>query len=225
MKSGAVSLCARVAGPSVVFASMLCACASPGNVGAPGAGVVGQPLDGMATFTYTGAKQSFKVPAGVTRITIVASGANGASGYGFRYSKYTAPGGPGGRVKATIAVTPGERLAIFVGGSGGDGGFNGGGESSQAYGGIGGGASDVRQRGDGMADRVVVAGGGGGGGSAGSCISTSCGYSEGGPAAAAAVTRVNRAAPARAILRRAADGGYPERGRNGRHRRCLGRPL
>ncbi|MGB8149985.1 MAG: hypothetical protein WCE97_02185, partial [Candidatus Cybelea sp.] len=167
MKSGAVSLSALVAGPSIVFTALLCSCGAPANGGAPGSSVVGLPLDGKATFAYTGTKQSFKVPAGVTQVTIAASGAGGAPGYGFRYSKYTAPGGPGGRVKATIPVTPGEHLAIFVGGSGGDGGFNGGGESASSYGGgVGGGASDERQGGDRTTDRVVVAGGRGGGGSA-----------------------------------------------------------
>ncbi|MGA8384101.1 MAG: hypothetical protein WB644_04890 [Candidatus Cybelea sp.] len=47
---------------------------------------------------YTGTKQSFKVPAGVTQVTIAASGAGGAPGYGFRYSKYGS-GWPGGSRK------------------------------------------------------------------------------------------------------------------------------
>jgi len=76
--------------------------------------------------------------------------------------------GAGGSVKATIPVTPGEKLAIFVGGYGATaGGFNGGGTGgstggSGGNGGGGGGASDVRQGGDRLANRVVVAGGGGG---------------------------------------------------------------
>jgi hypothetical protein len=101
-----------VAGLSVVFSVLLCACAVSSNGAAPGSSVVGQPLDGKATFAYTGTKQSFKVPAGVTQVTIAASGASGAAGYGFGYNKYGAPGGLGGRVKATIPVTSGERLAI-----------------------------------------------------------------------------------------------------------------
>ena len=137
------------------------------------------PLVGRATFKYTGAKQTFKVPAGVTLVTITASGASGAAGWDYYYGSYAAPGGLGGRVKATIPVTPGERLAIFVGGSGADGGFNGGGKSAKSSSG-GGGGSDVRQGGDQLADRVAVAAGGGGGGGAGACLSTSCGYSEGG---------------------------------------------
>ncbi|MGB6950695.1 MAG: glycine-rich protein, partial [Candidatus Cybelea sp.] len=116
-------------------------------------------------FSYTGGKQSFKVPAGVTHLTITAYGANGAWG-GAGYSGYASSGGIGGTVTATIPVTPGERLAVFVGGNGGHDGFNGGGallRSRCDCNGQGGGASDVRQGGDLPADRVVVAGGGGGG--------------------------------------------------------------
>ena len=81
------------------------------------------------------------------------------------------PSALGGLVKATIPVTPGETLAVFVGGAGipeGNG-YNGGGAngnsgtcSGSGCGGGGGGASDVRQSGDSLKSRVVVAGGGGG---------------------------------------------------------------
>ncbi|MGA7094591.1 MAG: hypothetical protein WBX23_11205, partial [Candidatus Cybelea sp.] len=80
-------------------------------------------------FSYTGAQQNFVVPKRVTQISVKASGAGGEGG----------EGGEGGLVKATIPVTPGESLAIFVGAGGGYGGFNGG----AIHG--GGGASDVRQ--------------------------------------------------------------------------------
>lgn len=86
-------------------------------------------------------------------------------------------GGLGGYAIATITVTPGETLTLYVGGAGGLGGtanpgFNntggpfggGGGSTSSGDGGGGGGASDVRQGGTDISDRVVVAGGGGGGG-------------------------------------------------------------
>lgn len=126
-------------------------------------------------FRYTGRKESFKVPAGVTHVTITAYGAIGAIG-GNPASGYTSSGGNGGLVSATIPVTPGERLAISVGGSGGRGGFNGGGAGLTSYCcyGFGGGASDVRQAGDRFADRVVVAAGGGGGAGTGN------GYGSGG---------------------------------------------
>ncbi|MBK6960395.1 MAG: IPTL-CTERM sorting domain-containing protein [Gammaproteobacteria bacterium] len=123
------------------------------------------------TFNYTGAEQTFVVPAGVTTITVEAWGASGWSGTG-------APGGLGGYATGNLSVTPGETLYIYVGGQGtvanGDrvpagGGFNGGG-NGQSNGfedidgsvGGGGGASDFRQGGNTLNDRVLVAGGGGG---------------------------------------------------------------
>ena len=83
-------------------------------------------------FKYTGKEQTFTVPAGVTSVKIVAAGASGPSGT-YYYGSYH--GGNGGMVTATIPVTPGETLAVFVGGEGGTakygtngtGGFNGGG--------------------------------------------------------------------------------------------------
>ncbi|MGA8574213.1 MAG: glycine-rich protein [Candidatus Cybelea sp.] len=106
------------------------------------------------TFNYTGAQQNFTVPTGATHVTVKAYGGSSGSGLG------------GGYVKATIPVTPGESLAVFVGGnsSGSSGGFNGGGNSGVRRGYGGGGASDVREGGDAFAHRVIVAGGGGGAG-------------------------------------------------------------
>lgn len=115
-----------------------------------------------STFTSTGTLHGFTVPAGVTRVTIRATGAQGGN-----------DGGRGGVVTATIAVTPGEVLSVAVGGEGdwfGPGGANGGGDggfrigdSYLGMGGGGGGASDVRQGGTALGSRVVVAAGGGGG--------------------------------------------------------------
>ena len=111
---------------------------------------------GSKTFYYTGAEQSFNVPSSVTSINVVADGAAGAD------ERY----GRGGRTQATIPVTPDETLYVFVGGQGsiGSGGFNGGGgvPSSGGYG--GGGASDVREGGGTLSDRILVAGAGAGGG-------------------------------------------------------------
>ena len=119
------------------------------------------------TFRYTGNRQSFIVPEGVKRLKIVARGGMGAAP--------ESSGGSGvGRVSATIPVTPGEELYIFVGGAGSKqaGGFNGGGDGGtgnycecNGYG--GGGASDVREGGYAVGDRVLVAGGGGGNGANG----------------------------------------------------------
>jgi hypothetical protein len=121
------------------------------------------------TFKYTGAKQTFTVPRNVTRIRVIARGANGSSQYDDLF-------GFGARVSAMIPVTPGEKLYIFVGGnaSQGAGGFNGGANGGtdgccvgQGGGGGGGGASDVRARGTSLSDRIVVAAGGGGEGGQG----------------------------------------------------------
>src|SRR5580700_5406116 len=96
------------------------------------------------SFYYTGARQSFKVPTGVTQISVVARGAAGA---GLASDSLS---GRGGRVHAVIPVKPGETLYVFVGGAGFEnsgglesGGFNGGGNPGHGVGGAlgGGGAS------------------------------------------------------------------------------------
>jgi len=126
------------------------------------AGDVSRSLPYNKTFNYTGKRQWFTVPTGVTRLTVVARGASGGSN--FRYDG----GGRGGRIYAVIPVTPGERLAVLVGGAGlqPNGGFNGGGSGGTYSGRFsaqgGGGASDVRQGGDRLTNRILVAGGGGG---------------------------------------------------------------
>jgi hypothetical protein len=88
---------------------------------------------------------SWTVPDGVTTIEVVATGGGGGGG------EYT--GGNGGVVTATLSVTPGQVLPLFVGG---------GGAGSVAGG--GGGSSNVDA---GAADQVIAGGGGGGGGGAG----------------------------------------------------------
>jgi Glycine rich protein len=119
----------------------------------------GDALPHHHTYTYTGGRQSFKVPAGVTSIDVGAYGAAGGGG-GVSYSGRQTVG-RGGRVSATIPVQPGETLQVFVGGAGSNrGGFNGGGSGHAEFG--GGGASDVREGGDQLQNRVVVAAGGGG---------------------------------------------------------------
>lgn len=146
-------------------AALLGGCAGgAGGFASPSAsnanGVV-HALKGSHTFDFTGSRQKFQVPSNVKRVTIAASGASG----GVCPSSCTGYGTPGngGYVKATIPVAPGETLYVFVGG---DNGYNGGAVgSSGRYGYVnGGGASDVREGGDALKDRVVVAAGGGGGG-------------------------------------------------------------
>ena len=107
-------------------------------------------------FGYTGAMQTFTVPADVTSLHVLAFGARG------HFSTMPSQAGLGGMVEADMAVTPGDVLNIFVGGAGyfNTGGYNGGGNGSYA----GGGATDIRIGGTALTDRVLVAGGGGGGG-------------------------------------------------------------
>ncbi|MGQ0824615.1 MAG: glycine-rich protein [Actinomycetota bacterium] len=114
---------------------------------------------GSQTFTVTGAAQPWTVPAGVTEIEVHAWGAQGGGTYG----------GLGGYVRATMTVTPGEVLHVYVGGAGSDtsgaGGWNGGGAGATQFsppGAGGGGATDVRVTPHTLTNRAVVAGGGGG---------------------------------------------------------------
>ena len=132
-----------------------------------------KPAPTATVFAYTGSAQSFKVPLGITRVTIKAAGAQG----GYSDGSGGLGGGLGGSVTATIPVTPGQEvLTVLVGGIGNNpyepygpgGGFNGGGSGgcgcgNYGFGGPGGGASDVRRGGSALANRVIVAGGGGGG--------------------------------------------------------------
>ncbi|MBL7703176.1 MAG: hypothetical protein JNM14_13065 [Ferruginibacter sp.] len=123
------------------------------------------------SFAYTGAMQTWTVPAGVTSITIDSYGAQGAQGANGNSNAGPTVGGIGGRgsrATGTLAVTPGQVLNIFVGGagSGAIGGFNGGGSGANTAGG-GGGASDVRFPGTAVSDRLIVGAGGGGGGRGG----------------------------------------------------------
>lgn len=170
---------------SGIVALLLSGCATqPGSGVPPTQSSARNEPTGKQTFNYTGKKQTFAVPSGVTSLTITAYGASGGS-----FGSYT--GGLGGLIKAKIAVKPGESLSIFVGERGLIGGrsaFNGGGPG---YGdrhhrsGGGGGASDVRLD---TGVRILIAGGGGGtGASAGEHThrdprlrSAYSGYSQGG---------------------------------------------
>ncbi|MFM2016558.1 MAG: hypothetical protein RL007_214 [Bacteroidota bacterium] len=113
------------------------------------------------TYSYTGAVQTYLVPPCVTSVTINALGAQGGG----------TVGGLGGSATATVPVTPGSTLYVYVGGRPtaqlGPGGFNGGGATlalpcgGGGDGFPGGGASDVRTS-TSLNDRLIVAGGGGG---------------------------------------------------------------
>ncbi|MEI6765362.1 MAG: glycine-rich protein [Bacteroidota bacterium] len=123
-------------------------------------------VHGTQTFNYTGAQQSFTVPACITSVTLEAWGGQGGDNNGSGYT-----GGRGGYAYGTLTVTPGQTLYVYVGGDGQDGsstsnvfmagGWNGGG-TGVSTGGGGGGGSDVRVGGTALTDRVLVAGGGGG---------------------------------------------------------------
>ena len=123
-------------------------------------------------FTPEGAEQTFKVPAGVTSLEILAIGGRGGD------TPAAAQGGEAAEVTGIVNVTPGQTLYVEVGGNGtdadlgGTGGFNGGGDgggNGEASG--GGGASDVRTspRAAGLAPdtRLIIAAGGGGAGGLG----------------------------------------------------------
>ena len=128
-----------------------------GGVGVPNESAIQDAKGGQQTFSFTGAEQKFTVPSGVKSVKVDASGAAGA---GIKLKKL----GRGGRVTANIPVTQGEILYVFVGGQGttASGGFNGGAAGGSSGGDAGGGASDLREGGTGLSNRIIVAGGGGG---------------------------------------------------------------
>lgn len=134
----------------------------------------------MVDFLYTGAAQTWQVPAGINEVIIECWGAEGNRS---TRSSETVPGGLGGYSKATVPVTPGEILTVIVGGGGTvsrTGGFGGGGSGGFAAssppdswpGGGGGGMSRVSRG----STHIVIAGGGGGG----SSTSTASGGTSGG---------------------------------------------
>jgi hypothetical protein len=131
-------------------------------------------------FTSTGEEQTFRVPAGVTSIHVVATGGRGGNGSG----SPKAPGF-GATVTGDVLVSPLQLLYVEVGGNGGSatgpagalGGFNGGGNAGSSGdspnsgngGGGGGGASDLRlvprsAGGSSLESRLITAAGGGGAG-------------------------------------------------------------
>lgn len=118
------------------------------------------PAPSSIRFDYTGALQNWTVPADVTEIIVTAAGAQGGADSG--YSK-----AGGGVVTATIPVTPGAVLDLYVGGStsGNTGGWPDGGYGDTVAGssGSGGGGSTrlIPAAGALSAALLVAAGGGG----------------------------------------------------------------
>jgi len=97
------------------------------------------------SFTVPGA-YTWTVPSGVTTIQVVATGGGGGGG------AISTTGGNGGVVTATLSVSPGDTLQLYVGGGGAVG--------STFAGGGGGGSSNVNA---GLPNQVIAGGGGGGG--------------------------------------------------------------
>ena len=75
----------------------------------------GAALADTVSFAYTGAQQSFTVPAGVTLVKITAAGAQGGivTGNGGPFA-----GGLGATMSGEFSVTPGSVLQVVVGGQG-----------------------------------------------------------------------------------------------------------
>lgn len=154
-----------VAGREGTYTGSILSSAPSKSLGSGGGGGGGSGSN-VVTLNYTGAAQTWQVPAGVTSIQIECWGAQGAT---------SAPG-LGGYSKGSLAVTPGQTLYIYVGQAGGFASgsgmqftsttFNGGGRGTTYNGveggGSGGGASDVRTSTT-LSTRVIVAGGGGSG--------------------------------------------------------------
>jgi hypothetical protein len=135
--------------------------ATPGTALAASGDCTTSGVTVTCTFDFTGAAQTWTVPAGVTEATFDLYGAQGREGIRIIRNVFpdASDGGKGGRVRATLVVVPGTTYQVLIGGVH----FNGGGGSGDGAG-NGGGASDVRSGTFGLADRLLVAGGGGGGG-------------------------------------------------------------
>ncbi len=132
------------------------------------------------TFATTGGPFTYTVPAGVTAVGVDMTAGSG----GNEYSGFGGPGGKGGRVQCTMAVTPGQTYYVYVGGAGTNGtssctlaagGVNGGQSATNYYAGGSGGASDIRTVAGGYAtgltSRLIVAGAGGASGYYCACTS------------------------------------------------------
>jgi uncharacterized repeat protein (TIGR01451 family) len=154
----------------------------------------GSAIAQSTTFNLTGTVQPYMVPAGVTKVTIDASGAvGGAGGPTMPLGNASAggprprlpmvfPGGAGAHLVATFTVTPGETLNVVVGGAG---------ATNLGIGGGGGGSFVYRMAN--AAGLLIAAAGGGGGsqgsaGNAGSATTTASGGQSSGATGGAAGT-------------------------------------
>lgn len=124
-------------------------------------------------YSYTGANQSFVVPAGVNYIFVKLWGAGGGAGRAGGWN-YGADGGGGGHTRGLIPVTPGQTIVVVVGRGGttvngttqsyGGGGTNAN-NTDVSYAGHGGGYCGIFTTSISQGNALAIAGGGGGGGS------------------------------------------------------------
>lgn len=182
-RRGAMVLALALVGALLPLIVSSPASASPSCTGSIAAG---------STYTCTpsgGGYVQVTVPAGVASITVVADGGGGGKNAGL------GNGGSGARVTASIPVTAGKVLTVYVGAGGGAGlggsgnvggtGYGAGGNGGPyygegfggGYGGGGGGSSAVLVGSD---DTVIAGGGGGGGAYFGGSASAVAGGSGGG---------------------------------------------
>jgi hypothetical protein len=125
------------------------------------------------TFTYTGANQTYNIPAGITKLRVKLWGGGGGD-----YPSTSFGGGGGAYASAVVDVTGLTSLLVVVGMGGESVGANTSGYGSAGYGG-GGGTGNVGYAGRGgglaglfngtytQANAIIIAAGGGGGGPAG----------------------------------------------------------
>ena len=122
-----------------------------------------EPGERLYDFDYTGNYQIFKAPVG-GRYKLQTWGAQGG------YRSNSVYGGMGGYAEGIITLKKNEEIYVYVGASGNNGGYNGGG-TRPSYAG-GGGATDISIKpgtwdsNDHLYSRVIVAGGGGSDGAA-----------------------------------------------------------
>lgn len=129
-------------------------------VGTPYIVPIGPSFQNTIVFSYTGAQQSWTIPAGVTKISVELLGAQGGG----------TNAGKGGKVTAQLTVTPGATLQVVVGGQpssatavyggGAIGGTNNASTSRNGF--AGGGLAGLYLTSVSQANVLAIAGGGGG---------------------------------------------------------------
>lgn len=139
--------------------------------------LLGRPAAAQTvTFSYTGAVQTYKVPAGVGSLTVQLAGGGGGGG-GADLDGPGAAGGNGATVSGTILVQAGSTLYIYVGGGGTQGYTSSFGHTCTSSAGAGGGAGGTGGFAGGAGGQAGCSGysGGGGGGGAATVITNSSG--------------------------------------------------